>query len=260
MIDWFLPSVYGDIKLTNKSKTETTVTIAGLSPTERDAVTALLQHSKKPGRLSNPWLSGDPDLDLGSLSEQTFVLAAPISKVQKFLSSRLKPHRKQLSVVRFTNGRLEEVTESTLAVIDTAGEASEETTKPAKPAPVIAATVARPVIGCPAPDFDEAEVRATRVLSRFLDKDQLLDFRAHQQFMAVGADTGHRYILTSRHCRSRLAERTRTLFDLDENMPLCVHDWEVPAAEELLGLLLHLQIRGAETYVRSIPDRQGILA
>ena len=143
-------------------------------------------------------------------------------------------------------------------VIDAAGETRDETSKPAKP--VVAATVARPVLGCPAPDFDDAEVRATRVLSRFLDDDQLADFRAHQQFVVVGADTGHRYILTSRHCRSRLAERTRTLYDLDENIPLCVHDWEVPAAEELLGLLLHLQIPGSETYVRRIPDREGILA
>jgi hypothetical protein len=43
-------------------------------------------------------------------------------------------------------------------------------------------------------------------------------------------------------------------------LPLCVHDWQVPAAEELLSLFVHLQLPGCETYVRAIPDREGVIA
>ena len=55
------------------------------------------------------------------------------------------------------------------------------------------------------------------------------------------------------------AVSSRSLYDIDERMPFCVHDWEVPAAEELLGLLVHIQIPGLERYVRNMPDREGIL-
>ena len=88
----------------------------------------------------------------------------------------------------------------------------------------------------------------------------MVDFERHQRFVVIGADTGHRYMLTSRHARDELAHYHRTLFDLDEHIPLCVHDWQVPAAEELLSLCIHLQLPGCETYVRSIPDRDDILA
>jgi hypothetical protein len=113
-------------------------------------------------------------------------------------------------------------------------------------------TVAQPVIGCPAPDFDEAEVRATRVLEAFLSPEQLEDFREGQQFVVTGVDTGHRYLLTSRHApKVRFRHQSfRSLFDLDDQIALCVHDWEVPAAEELLGLLIHLQLPELEKHVR----------
>jgi hypothetical protein len=46
---------------------------------------------------------------------------------------------------------------------------------------------------------------------------------------------------------------------MDERLPMCVHDWEVPAPEELLALFVHLSLPGLEQYVRSISDRDGIL-
>lgn len=119
--------------------------------------------------------------------------------------------------------------------------------------PAVAATVARPTRGCPAPDFELAEQRATDVMCAFLDPEQLADFKSEQAFLSVGADTGHRYIITSRHARSVLAHTTRSLFDLDEQMPYCVHDWEVPAAEEMLALHAFLSVPGLESYLRAIP-------
>ena len=44
------------------------------------------------------------------------------------------------------------------------------------------------------------------------------------------------------------------LYDLDERRPWCVHDWDVPAPEEMLGLLVHLSIPGREKYLRDLPE------
>lgn len=184
------------------------------------------------------------------------MLDAPISKVQEFLQKKLKPHRKQISAVKFTSGRIEQLSEATLQTID----AEEPKKKPKKERPTAAVTVAQPVLGCPAPEFDDVEIRATRVLKTFLTPDQVADFERRQQFVAVGADTGHRYLLTSRHSKHALSlhQSHRSLYDMDEREALCVHDWEVPAAEELLGLFVHVSLPGLEQYVR-ILDRDGIL-
>lgn len=261
--------MYGDVKLEKVSDSSTRVTLVGLSPTEKEAAKALFKRATKPGLTQKAWAT-DSDLgavDLGSLKEQSFLLTAPISQVQSFLQKTLKPHRKQLSVVRFTSGRIEELSEATLQVIDStaAVTVTEEPDKPAEPKkkedkPEKAVTVSQPVLGCPAPDFDDVDVRATRVLCAFLTPEQIEDFGRRQQFVAVGADTGHRYLLTSRHSKHGLLHSSyRSLYDMDERTALCVHDWEVPAAEELLALLVHISIPNLERYVRTISDREGVL-
>jgi len=272
---WFLPSMYGDIKLNRVTSEVTKVTLTGLSPTEKMAVKALFQKAVKPGWQQKVWATEAmlEEVDLGSLREQTVDLNASMSKVQDFLQKQLKPHRKQISAVRFTNGKLEELSEATLQVIDSlpaapatsppatssaAKDGEEEAAKPnpkPKPVPVVAVTVAQPVLGCPAPEFDEVDLRANRVLSAFLDPDQVEDFNRYQQFVATGADTGHRYLLSSRSCKRALSKHSsfRSLFDLDKERALCVHDWEVPAGEELLGLLVHISLPGLEQYVRGMP-------
>lgn len=269
MLNWFLPSTFGDIRLTQKDKLTTEVVIFGLSPQEKIAVNVLLKRAKTGTLVSAPWATTEMlnSLDLDSLKEQSITLAAPISDVAKVLSKPLKPMRKQVSVVRFTSGRIEELTEQTIGLIDATEPKAKAKTEPEKklPAPPadkpkVAATVAQPTIGCPLPDFDPADIRANRVLAAFLTPVQLADFNERRQFVVVGADTGHRYMLTSRHAPDLLRHvGNRQVYDLDEDMPLCVHDWEVPAAEELLGLALHLQLSGQEHFVRSIPDREGIL-
>ena len=258
MIRWYLPSLYGDIRLESQGKNQTLVTIHGLSVVERVAVESLLKKAAKPGPFKKPWAPAEvlESVSLiNTVKEQKLSLEASITDVEKVLSSKLKPARKQVSVVRFQGGKIEEVTEATIGLIEAASEMSPAETSTTTSSPKAeATTVAKPVLGCPAPDFDAVDVRATEALSAFLTDEQREDFRLHQAFIVMGADTGHRYQLTSRHARTKLATVRRTLFDLDENRPYCVHDWDVPAAEELLAIMLFLALRGREHYLRHIPE------
>lgn len=182
-----------------------------------------------------------------------FRIAADIVKVQKLLSKELKPGRALVSVVRFEDGKMSEVhaeVEDQAPIIPIESKRKATLKGVAK----VAATVAAPVRGCPAPDFERADLRATRVLSAFVNEEQMADFRKHNRFVSTGADTGHRYMVTSRHASDSLAHYHRTLFDLDEQRPYCVHDWDVPAAEEMLALHLFLQMPGRERYLREIPE------
>lgn len=187
------------------------------------------------------------------------ILNAPLETVRDYLAKQLKPDRKLLDVVVFQDGSIAEA--SMLpprdGTVDVAKPPVEEP-KPAatpKPAPVAGATVAQPTQGCPAPDFDHAVVRATQVLRTFLNPQQIEDFERYNRFISVGADTGHRYMLTSRSERDELRNFSgRSLFDLDENRAYCVHDWTIPAPEELLTLHLFLSIPGKESFLRSIPE------
>lgn len=270
---WYLPSFYGDISLEQKTENTTVVTIQGLSSTEQIAMQALLKHAKGSVMRSAWAKTEDLNLDLKSMSIQSLTLQATISQVQKVLSRALKPGRKQVSAVRFHDGKIEEVTQAAIGLIETTGTEvtgapyrtaagkpdAEEPPPKTKPKPKAAVTVARPTLGCPPPDFEAADVRATRVLSAFLDQQQRSDFLHYQRFVVTGIESGHRYMLTSRQARDQLAKYHRTLFDLDQNVPLCVHDWDVPAAEELLSLAILLRLPGQERYVRSIPDPDGIV-
>ena len=258
---WYLPSMYGDVKLERLAESSTKLVLNGLSPTEKEAVRLLFKRASKSGPMKKLWATAESlaAIDLDSMSSQSVDLAAPISTVQNFLQKSLKPHRKQISAVTFTNGRIEQVTEATLQLIDSPAVLEEKKEEP-KPKPKAAVTVAQPTLGCPAPDFDDVEVRANRVLRTFLSPAQIEDFERRQQFIAVGADTGHRYLLTSRHSKHGLKLASyRLLFDIDEQNAFCVHDWEVPAAEELLGLFVHISLPGLERYVRNVPDCGGVL-
>jgi hypothetical protein len=267
MTTWYLPTLYGDIQLKTKEPKITQVIFEKLSPQEIVAMRTLLERAEKKEWASTSTLRS---LTLGSShpDPQTVDLGASISDVQKVLAKPLKPGRKLVSAVRFTNGKIEEITEQTIGLIEAPAPAEviEETTgthrrptrdkieKAAKPAS--AATVAAPAIGCPSPDFERAEIRATRVLEAFLTADQLEDFRTTQSFIALGHETNHRYMIVSRHApnRQRVSPSHRSLIDLDDNHSLCVHDWLVPAAEEMLALLLCVSVPGAERYVRYLPD------
>src|SRR5258708_36426110 len=96
---WYLPSMYGDIKLERSSSEATKVILNGLSPTEKEAVRALFKRATKIGLRGKTWSTDEnlASVDLDSMTEQTVTLNAPISKVQDVLQTSLKPHRKQLS-------------------------------------------------------------------------------------------------------------------------------------------------------------------
>jgi hypothetical protein len=253
-LTWYLPSFYGDIRLERVSNGETRLILVGLSSTEKVAVKALMAEAKRTGITKQPWASDKilNGIDLDTTTEQSIVLSAPISKVQKALEKPMKPGRDCLSVVRYKNGSIEQITDKTVGLMDMSAPEKEE--EPAK-TPAAAVTVAQPTRGCPAPDFESVEIRANRVLTAFLTPDQVYDFESEQAFLQRGADTGHTYIITSRNAPDALKLRSyRSLYDLTERRAYCVHDWTVPAGEEMLCLALFVGTPGNESYVRAIPD------
>ena len=224
---WMIPSFYGDVQLKALSKDKTQITVDKATPSETVALKELQTYAEKKG-----WKPRD--LATVAVSE----LEAPIGKVAKKLAALLKPDRKILSAMKFADGGVEEIFQA------------DELPKEAK----VATSVAAPTRGCPAPDFAQADIKATRVLEHFLNQEQLEDFRKYNRFMSIGAETGHRYVISSRNAKSQLAQFERSLYDLDEQQPLCVHEWTVPAAEEMLTLHLCVSLPGWEGYVRHLPE------
>lgn len=245
---WYIPTFHGDIALERHGDI-TLVKVEKLVPSEIVALDKLRAHALKKGWVREQEGVGyresatafpNPSAELTA----TIFLAADIGEVAKMLSGDLKPDRKGLSVVRYADGKMEEITDAVYAKAIEKGRS--------------AATVATPVKGCPLPEFEQQEVRARRVLAEFLTAEQLADFKRDQAFVSVGADTGHRYMLVSRHVSRERYESYRSLFDVEEQEAFCIHDWTVPAAEELLSLHLHLQVPGGETYMRGVPADQHI--
>jgi hypothetical protein len=228
-IQWYLPTFFGDIRLTSQGS-GTSVEWENLTPTEKAAL------EKLSAKYSLPMGQEIPPSGEASVS-------APIEKVENVIARAMKRGRKLLTAVTFSGGKIEEVHRGD-------GETKGMLAKAAK----AAVTVAQPTVGCPSPEFEKAEIRATRVLRNFLNATQLADFEHDQRFIVTGADSGHRYMLISRHS-PRLSEfGGRSVYDVTEGRPVCVHDWLVPASEELLELVLFLSLRGREQYVRSLPE------
>jgi hypothetical protein len=240
---WLVPSFYGDIRL-ERTSTGCLVITEALSALEKEALTGLSKLAVK-----KKWLPEGRLLGL-RVSEE---VAGPIDKVAKALAQALKPDRRIVSVVKFSGGVMQEIAEGEYddktpeSLPDPyRGPKPPEPTPAALAEPVAATAVARPTRGCPAPDFESADVRATRVLRTFLTPDH------HNRFIAVGAITGHRYMVTSRHARGSLAEYHRSLYDLDDEMPFCIHDWTVPSAEEALAIGLLVQLPNHEEFLRHL--------
>jgi len=197
----------------------------------------------------------------------TLILRASIEDVQEALAKSLKPRRSLLTAVRFANGRIEEATENRsedgtprIGIVGASGTGGGPAGADLQEYwndihPDRAATVATPMVGCPMPEFIEAEVRSSYVLEQFLTPDQIEDYRRFGCFVSLGRDTGRRYMVIHRERPAMLKKYGgRQLFDLDADHALCVHDWEVPPPEEMLALHLCLQIPGREKYIRSLPD------
>lgn len=263
------------------------VTATVLSPTERAALEGLTETSF----WRTPWI--DPkDFERAMAAYRDgrglrLVVKAPIERVQAVFARAFKSGRRLLSVSMGSDGRFEEVWRSDAEVIPALPEApyrgpdpppvadatpphdveAAETAEPLKPLPAIddppappppkveqAVTVAQPFLGCPAPDFADVDKRAAHVLEQFLLADQREDWRRYGGFVSVGFETGHRYMLASRDARLILHQHGgRSLYDLDDKRAFCIHDWDVPAAEELLALHAFLSVPGGERFLRGRP-------
>lgn len=235
---WFIPSFYGDLRLT-RTKDQTVLTWENVTPTEQKVLQSLLAHA-----VSKQWTKeAEHDLTKGSLT-----LAAELVKVQKFISKALKPGRKTVDFVQFSDGKIEEIAHGELPV---GSDKELEEMAPVR-TPDKGTTVAKPTLGCPEPNLVKAELRAREVLFAFINDEQRDDFKKRNAFVTEGAGTGHRYIVTSRHARDTLSHTRRQLFDVDENRPYCVHDYSVPAAEEMLALHLLLKSPEHERYLRHL--------
>jgi hypothetical protein len=181
----------------------------------------------------------------------TVTLQAQLEDVQTVLARALKPNRKLITAVQFSGDRIVEI-----ASKPSADPEDEPTKLGAIPkTAVVAATVAAPTIGCPMPEFAEVDVRANRVLESFLTEGQTEDYRKHGTFLAIGHDTGRRYLVAHREQpRALRLCGGRQLYDVEDRLPLCVHDWTVPPAEEMLALLLCLRLPGREREIRHLPE------
>ncbi len=257
---WFIPSYLGDVRLRADGK-RTILVSAQVTVAEREAIARLEVHALKKG-----WAKSWPSWGASSLPD--VVLDAPIGKVAPILAKALKPGRKIVSAIRFEDGKMVEVSEAETTddgkaaakeggpyreegkIVASAASKIEVPQPP--PKPTAATSVAAPRLGCPAPDFAKAEIKARGVLGAFLSPDQIEDFQRYNRFISIGATTGHRYMITSRHARDSLSRYQRTLYDLDQEVALCVHDWDVPAAEEMLALHVCVSLPGYEVYVRHL--------
>ncbi len=281
---WYFPTNFGDIRLEAAGAKKTKLIYFKLTPIEVQAMRKLREVStgvRRRWATDDAWKNIQPrDFGTGEAEERLITLDGSIKAIGAFLKKQLRPDRETVTVIRIGDGKIEEMHDQSYdagAEVDESAKPDatvdpgatdpkedsaneEEETALAKTgtddaAPVKAVTVKKPVVGCPAPSFEQIKIRATRVLRAFLEPQQVADFERHQRFVTVGGDTGHRYMLTSRNAPDELGKfGRRCVFDLDENHAYCVHDWEVPAEEELLSLHCMLKIRGHETWARGMPD------
>ncbi len=261
---WYIPSFFGDVRLEVDSEGAGTVVVfSKLSPIEEVAVSMLKKRSIDSGWAALP--------DFAAVESKTYRetevrvrLLAPIAKVAKVLSRAMKPGRKTISAVRFSDGTMEEIHAApTTALVREKGALARVVKA--------AVTVATPTIGCPILEFEQAEIRARRVLDVFLNEQQRGDLHTSGRFVTTGQDTGRRYLLSLRDRPGGLARTGgRGVYDLDppgsdagpeavridgyRSGELCIHDWTVPAAEEMLAVLVCLSVPGMERHIRSLPE------
>lgn len=239
---WYIPSLFGDIELTpdpdgSADDPRTVLRYEKVSDAERTALDALV-----------PDWGGLGASKLAKSGRGAWHLALALDEVRTGVIARLKVGA-TLSAVRFTNGE----------IIETTATEAMEIAEKKKTKATAGASVDKPTLGCPDPEFDQADVRATRVLKAFLSDKQRADWDRYNRFVCVGADTGTRYMVISRLATRGVAstlgfnmDTHRSVLDLDRKEPICVHDWSVPAAEEALELFLHLVTPRNERYVTGL--------
>jgi len=166
--------------------------------------------------------------------DRKYVLPVSMDKARKYLTRVLKGHKQTILAYKIEGpasmGKQVEEVGTVVEAEKRGAKKAVETTAPDR--------------GCPPPLFDkfkEAEIRATRVLHEFTTPEQQEDLRKTFSMVVTGGETGHRYLVSHRF--SRNASRLGIVHDIDKGRALCVHQSELPAAEELLALLVALQCR-----------------
>jgi hypothetical protein len=269
---WLIPSFHGDIRL--ESQGDRTILHAyELTAWEEKAMEVLRARALGREFFRKPWAKESSFLPLTNAAYRmkdgvTVELEAKIGDIEKVLSKALRPERQLVKAVKYTDGTVREIqTYRSPAEPDERDKLlppapEKPKAELAKPEPETATTVARPVNGCPMPDFPEADIRASRVLEAFLSPAQVKDYQATGAFMTIGADTGRRYMIGNRERPQYLAEHFfgRQLYDMDLGRALCVHDWAVPPPEEMLALHLCISLPGRESELLSLPEIDPSLA
>lgn len=275
---WYLPTFHGDVLLERKTEQSTVLRVYELTDLEEKALEALRKRACHSPFLGKPWTT---EKEFASLTDPKYrtheglsiTLQAPIEDVEHVLRKHLNPKgRKLFSAVKFSNGEVEklygslpvpEKPDSYRINAKAVGDDEPKKDEPKKE-PEVAATVKQPVIGCPVPEFPEADIRASRALLAFLSARQRDEYLRFGAFVTTGRDTGHRYLVRNREAPFRMkAEHGKIwslsggpfngLYDLDESHALCVHDYDVPPPEEMLAIHLCLSLPGYESYVRNLP-------
>lgn len=263
---WFIPSWYGDIRLQVIDDAHTRVTVTKLSQAELGALHALKKRSLQGGFIRKKWATEEAwtsmpseAFEAGRTTTHHVNLKTPITKIESFLTRQLRGASDTVSVIITDKGSLYEI-KAEDRVVDTnvlpfrrAAEGAEEEKEPVEQ-PKAAVTVRKPAIGCPAPNFEDTIIRATEVLKTFLTPEQVEDYERHQKFVTIGGASGRRYLLTSRHAPSTSGTSFRTVHDVDLDRDLCVHDWGIPAPEELLTMHLMLSMPEYEGYINGLGD------
>lgn len=225
----FVPSVNGDVCLERHAEhpKQTVVKLTKLTETERQHMADVLKKFKV---VDPKDTLKDKIADALLREDMEFTLKAPLEKVHAFLVKKMKGGRLTITAVKLTDGTLTEVRE------------------PGKQLPKgDMVTTEIPARGCPMPVFDPREVRANRVMRRFLNAQQIADFDHTGAVCVVGGETGHRYRVC--HRNSRLLESPLVMAlvtDLDRRRPVCCEISNLPPSEEVLAIVVALNCRERE--------------
>lgn len=216
----YIPSYWGDINLESQG-TGTVLKAEQITLVEQGWILRLLKKYKQPA----------PSFEGGSLQ---ITIPYPWAKVSTALTKISKGDKAlMVMTMELKSGKVEEI--KTLEDVEEKGAAA-----------ALATEV--PKRGCPMPVFDPAlakELRARRVMDQFLNESQRTSFRDHGVVAVVGADTGHKYLVSHRYSRS--ASRRGMVYDETARRSICSHRTDLPAAEEMLALRLVLDLPNRES-------------
>jgi hypothetical protein len=174
--------------------------------------------------------------------EQVVVVRAKVEEVGKLLAKYTRPGKQVLTAIELRGGEVRTV-EGAGVELEEALDAIEREKKEAEKA----ATVKRPTPCCPT--CEPGSIGPAReVLLDFLTHEQHEDWSRYRALVAVGGETGHRYLIA--HRNSALAVRWgKICLDADDRVVMHFHDWGVPPEEEVLAAKLILEHR--ESWLRN---------